>query len=732
MTEQQSSTEFSTLDTALWIVDSWPGARVFPTDGKVPAHREFAKGTSWKDNATTDPDLITAWYTGTNYGIGVTGILTVDSDLEDDGEAARARWGSLLDDAIVWSGHPRRRSFAFAQTSPPTGDGKWFTADGKPGGEVKGSGYVVVPPSPHVSSSCPDCAKGPHPYLWRQTGGMHNPLNVWAGPALAKDANPDGGRVEVPEQWLTSGDPCRTVQRILDGATDWTEGGRHTTMTEAQLRVLRLGEQGHHGAQAAMATVYERFRGAVGNDLTRARQAREEFRRALEGAAGRIVADGFTDVLNYGCCGPVVVDRESAVFDATPILAGVRQAARAGDSSPWSVLGGVLALVSAHTPHTYCLPGRGSLNLFVGFVGPSGAGKSTGWAVAGRHLNIDHGLLSDVNTPHALAVSTPTGEGILAAFLTRNPSDDPDVRKATPYVPRDQPNVIVHVDEIDQLAASSGRAGSTIEPILNSLWSGTETGTQTADAERRRHLAAHSYRVAMAVGIQPDRAGHLLSTTAQGSGTAQRWLWLPALDPAAVEDVDEIMPLTWRCPFIPWSPHGGGVRIVAFPAAVMAEIKAERRARLRGEHVGLDSHATLQRMKVAANLALLHGEIEVSDAMWDIAGHVMDVSDETRAAAVATLARAAVERSRAKGRETATEEDGYTQARIETGARKAAAYAVNPSGHKHPLVQGCSRRCFTQRMRVYREIVSECLDHAVRAGWLTIDDDDRYHPVLSQ
>jgi len=715
---QQSSTEFSTLDTALWIVDSWPGARVFPTDGKVPAHREFAKGTSWKDNATTDTDLITAWYTGTNYGIGVTGILTVDSDLEDDGAAARTRWGSLLDDAIVWSGHPRRRSFAFAQTSPPTGDGKWFTADGKPGGEVKGSGYVVVPPSPHVSSSCPDCAKGPHPYLWRQQGGMHNPLNVWAGPALAKDANPDGGRVEVPDQWLTSGDPCRSVQRILDAATDWTEGGRHTTMTEAQLRVLRLGEQGHHGARAGLATVYERFMFAAGKDRGRD-TAREEFRRALEGAAGRIVADGFTDVLNYGCCGPVAVDHESAVFDATPILAGVRQAARAGLASPWTVLGGVLALVSAHTPHTYALPGRGSLNLFVGFVGPSGVGKSTGWGVANRHLNIDHGDLSDVNTPHALPVSTPTGEGILAAFMHRNPSDDADERRALPYVMRDQPNVMVHVDEIEQLSASSSRAGSTVEPILRSLWSGSAVGTQTADTDRRRYLPDSGYRLAMAVGIQPTKAGHLLSRDAQDTGTAQRWLWMPAIDPDAVENVPEVLPLSWRCPFIPWSPHGGSVRIVDFPPDVLAQVSAERRARVRGEHVGMDSHATMQRMKVAAALAMLHGEIAVSPAMWEIAGHVMEISDATRNAAMTAVADAARERAASEGRRTADVEDGAWQRQVEHGARTVAKVVAR---HSHDPA-GCTKRCFTLALpKGYRAKAQECADKAVKDGTVVLVD----------
>ena len=109
-------------------------------------------------DASDDPAQIAAWFTGETYGVAVTGILAIDGD---DLDATFTCFGDDLMTGVQIQGNPDRMSFLFAQPDDPYGDGK------HPGGEVKGSGYVVLPPSVHDGGDeCVTCQMGTHTYQW--------------------------------------------------------------------------------------------------------------------------------------------------------------------------------------------------------------------------------------------------------------------------------------------------------------------------------------------------------------------------------------------------------------------------------------------------------------------------------------------------------------------------------------------------------------------------------------
>jgi hypothetical protein len=297
------------LAVALHVITTWPGARVFPVVGKQPAFRELGRDADgvpipWDKAATRDPDQVAAWFIGTNYGVGVTGILAIDSDAADEGALARATFGPVLDRAVVICGNPAHRTFVYAQPAVPLGDGKWA------GGEIKGSGYIVLPPSRHVSDKCEACAAGEHCYQWLSPDGLATPLVVWDGEPPGTSGPQGEALLANPEvaaqwqSWLTAGEPCPAMQRVLDTFRDGIVrpgASRHEVMNPAQFSVLRLGEQGHRGGEAGLDYVRRGFMWAVGEDRERSRAAASEWKRGLRGAVEKISADP-TDWLDKGCC----------------------------------------------------------------------------------------------------------------------------------------------------------------------------------------------------------------------------------------------------------------------------------------------------------------------------------------------------------------------------------------------------------------------------------------------
>jgi hypothetical protein len=72
-------------------------------------------------------------------------------------------------------------------------------------------------------------------------------------------------------------------------------------MLALQLRLLRLGEQGHEGVRAALDTLEAMFVEAVADTRTAA-LAEDEWQRALNGTPELILRKGLTPANRRGCC----------------------------------------------------------------------------------------------------------------------------------------------------------------------------------------------------------------------------------------------------------------------------------------------------------------------------------------------------------------------------------------------------------------------------------------------
>jgi hypothetical protein len=99
-----------------------------------------------------------------------------------------------------------------------------------------------------------------------------------------------------------------------------------------------------------------------------------------------------------------------------------------------------------------------------------------------------------------------------------------------------------------------------------------------------------------------------------------------------------------------------------------------RIARIRGEGDALDGHSLYTREKVAGAIALLDGNSGIGEEDWQLAGHLMVVSDQTRATVAAALRLAGEQRNEAQGRAEAR------RAQIVTDA----AAQKHPAQHREP------------------------------------------------
>jgi hypothetical protein len=335
------------------------------------------------------------------------------------------------------------------------------------------------------------------------------------------------------------------------------------------------------------------------------------------------------------------------LFSATPVLAHIRQAARARRVPPYALLGQVLARVAVELPPTVQLPplvgGAGTLNVAFGLVGGSGAGKSVSEAACRD--------LFATELPPEWRIGPGSGEGLVESFIEVHMVPNPQTGKLT-KVRRlsPDPQRLLVVDEILHLDAIQARSGSSMAPLLRTALTGGQLTTTTANADTRRNVPAQAYRLAVVAGIQPENAGVLLADA--GSGTPQRWVWLPTDDPAA-PDVAPEWPgcLDWSVSDLGFEPE------VTLPQVVKDEVDVNRLARLRTKVEKLDGQWMVTKEKVAVLLAALHGSLEVTEQLWDLAGALMAVSDRERDACVRLFQskseREQVARKRAESNATA-------------------------------------------------------------------------------
>ena len=398
-------------------------------------------------------------------------------------------------------------------------------------------------------------------------------------------------------------------------------------------------------------------------------------------------------------------------WTARPELDHIRQAAHSRVRSADAVFAAVLARISVLTPPTVTLPpiagDAGSLNLLCGIVASSGGGKTTSARVAAALVPIEQ--RTDIVTN-----GLGSGEGLIDQYFELVEEEiDGKKRKV-----KSQTRVaaLVLLDEGQALAEMGSRSGSTLLPTLRSAWSGARLGQANASIETFRQLADHSYRMACIAGFQPEYA-HGLIADAVG-GTPQRFLFAHGADSTIpTEHIEWPGELDFEPP-----PRIMGGTEVEFDRGIASEIRTRALARQRGEtrEDPLDSHADLQRMKIAALLSILDGRLHVSVEDWDLAGVVMAASNAVRGWVI-EVARQAEQHSEAArsarmARQQAHIDDSAEERALVAGARAMARRAHRAAGEtlakRDPMSAVAGRH---RKLASTDEMIAYATDH----GWLT-------------
>lgn len=340
------------------------------------------------------------------------------------------------------------------------------------------------------------------------------------------------------------------------------------------------------------------------------------------------------------------VDIEQDLWDKTPLLRHIAQAADCMGRNRLALLAVTLTRVLAEVDPEVCLPGaqdgaigtRAALNLGVALVGASGQGKSA-FAENSEELL---GVKQD-----SIKGSPSTGQGLIQSYLIWD-GDPPENRLI------DDPRRIFIVDEIDKLGALGSDSGSTLLGEIRTMLTGGSTGSSNATKERQRMLHAGSYNFQLVVGVQPARAGALLD--GRDAGTPQRFVWVPVTDPKTALHPDKRPPwpgsLEWNDAFLLEFEFGDS--IVRYPEWLLAELKDyDYRVSLEdssGGELSRFGHQNLLRLKVAAGIAFLHESSRIEDLHVEIADQILASSKRTQLECERVVAEVSFLRKKAASR----------------------------------------------------------------------------------
>jgi hypothetical protein len=650
------------------------GWYVLPTDpADIKNPGSIVRGR-WHEHSSRDTAQIRRWWAehpdaGIALHVGRSGAVAFDLDRDDPDTLPDELWTGLQrgQEQRTRRGESVRGHCVFAAQPGEFGN----SAGGfMRYGDVRGrNGVIIAEPTPHADGGC---------YRWTGPGPV---------PALPDElrellsAAVDHADPKTPAELVTfldahSGDdrPHALKGQLTDFANKIAEGAsRHNAMCAALVWAFREVIAGCYPARRAydeLATAFAEAKPEAGPG---------EFDRMAQWAAAQAENADPAETLAR-------LDREPAKIDEEPfwtardVLRDVRQFARARRVGPWAMLGYVLARVVAAIPPTVVLPplvgSHASVNLFVALVGPSGAGKGGASGAAADWLTTD---------PPTFAATLGSGEGMAKVFAHKRRAGG----NTGPWMQDGlRASVLFDAPEVDNLTALTTRNSSTLLPQLRSAYSGEELGFSYADQAKAVRLCAHRYRLCLTLGVQPGR-GKALLDDADG-GTPQRFVWLPADDADAPDELPE---LPARLDLRRWPDQTvagrvligaapetlldtpitpAALRVLGVPDAARAVIDRHRVAMLRGSGVDpLDGHRLLCRLKVAAALMFLDGRTnEITGHDWFLAGIVMAVSDRTRRGVADVLRSKADAENVSRGRAEGVRADAADQVRIDKAVQR--------------------------------------------------------------
>lgn len=708
-------------------------------------------GNNWPWHSTRDPQQIDEWWTedpnrgialhvGRSRAIGFD--LDVDSLTELPDELAQALRTGLVQKTRA--GESDRGHYLFAlDDGDDFGNGAGAFA---PFGEVRGrNGVLICEPTTH-----------PNPegrYRWISAGPLP-PLPDALRSCLSASATVEVAPLSSAalDEFLSSHAGSDRLP-LLEGVVKLFErevaegSARHEALVRALPMAFREAAAGCYPARDAYARLEAVFEAAFtnpaneGGGLNRGRSlpSPNEYRRTAEWAAAQAQHADPTETLariNRDDPAHAVVD-EDAFWNSRSVLEHLRTFARSRRVGPWSMLGAVLARVLSVVPPTVVLPptigSHASLNLFVALVAASGEGKGSSESAAADAID---------TTPDVYVATPGSGEGIPKQYAFKSSGKQTNLRNS----------VLFSVAEIDTLAALGNRTSATLMPELRKAWMGERLGFGYATADKAIPILEHRYRMTMVVGVQPGRSKALLEDS--DGGTTQRFLWFPTTDVDAPDKVPE-NPGTFAIPRWPKGVvathdtassaapvvEGGEVRhlievdvlalqepanvrefqVLELPDSAVALIHETQLVKLRGgARDGLDGHAILARLKVAAALMVLDGRFDaVSEVDWDLAGTVLTVSNRTRAQVQRDVAAKAAQLNHHRGKSEGARE--IAKAEVIDGARiKRVANNLRKHLRKRgTLSKNELRKLIAQRDR---DAVEDALTRLVDVGDVELTD----------
>ena len=619
-----------------------PAAKFPPPKGWTGYHAGYPSAAdiqAWSDNGVG----------GDNIGLRMApDQLAIDVDAYGDKLGAKtfaqalARLGPL---PPTWSLTSRDDGMSGMQVFRVPPGRQWADVLG-PGVEIIhwGHRYSVAAPSIH-----PDTG---HRYVWRDPD-----WNIVAGPEASDvpalpaawvndlDRGPvdqvslkaETTSAEATEYLaaLPAGPVCDYMLKILDDAAVELapQQSRHDAARNLSLRIVRAGDQGHHGTMIALETLDELFHDAF-TDGDR-HVTPDEYARMVNGAVA-ICREKPTPETRRHCCDNETELADEAFWSARPVLTHIHQSAQAATAAPWALLGACLARCVAATPHNVKLDNiigpYGSLNLFIGLCGTSGSGKGTAVALSEEVIHF-----GEIHT-----VTIGSGEGIAHQYS----------KKTKEGVVRIRYNCLIEVNEVDSMTALGQRQGSTLLAELRKAWMGEQLGFAYADPAKALPVKRHQYRMGLVMGIQPGKAKALLEDA--DGGSPQRYVFLPTTDPTAPDNpAPAPEPIYWNRPLF-LGTHGGKT-LIEYPDVAVKAVRANRLARNRGQETKYDGHTLFARMKIAAALAILDGRTLVDELDWQLAGTVMAISTRERDKLEAHALTQAIEVSEKRGKAQARE-----------------------------------------------------------------------------
>ncbi|MET7739609.1 hypothetical protein [Streptomyces sp. NPDC005385] len=541
---------------------------------------------------------------------------------------------------------------------------------------------------------------------------------------------------EKAQQWLDSlheGEACERVLKVVE-TTDFSGTG-HDNMLRVQTHLLRLGQEGHTGIQAALDTLEGQFLSQVSErrangQTTTSYEWTKAYDRALEEEAKTPVGARCTcrvSLRGLNKTEPGILPEE--FWSARPSLAHVRQAARSRRRSGEAALAGLFARFGAMIdPQVKVDTGIAdplSLNAFTALLGPSGTGKSASKSIPARLVPTP--TLSTFGDREYVGLGS--GEGMIEAYLEFVNVETGELKKngdpVTVSMKRQvHSNVLFYLDEGESLTTLLGRNGSTLGATIRSAWMGEKLGQMNAQKETTRTLTEGKYSMGFIVGLQYEACTKLMEDAAYG--TPHRFYFSRVTDPNQPDARCE-WPGKLAINPVQVANTAGEFQVVA---SITDRLDADDLAKQRGQLKvnPLNTHEPAMRAKLSAFIAALDGRTLITEEDWELSGMMWKASCEVRDDVMSYLKEKTAREISAKDEVYVNREVKIDEAKREKSeaVQKVEALSKRVSTWVHESTGGITRREVGQKMNSRdRKLLDEAIQLGETRDWFRYDMDGK-------